>query len=197
MELILIRHFKTEGNLKGRYIGVTDEPLDLSVLPEKTKRYPEAEAVVVSPMKRCIQTAERIYPGLPYVVCDELRECDFGEFEGKNCEELSGNPMYQKWIDSGGTLPFPGGEGQASFRERCVRGFERMLCEMARQEIGRVAFVVHGGTIMAVLSAFDKDGQGFYHWQVGNGEGFYLAVSEEKWLRGEGYFEEGKNLWRI
>jgi len=197
MELVLIRHFKTAGNRKRRYIGTTDEPLDLSAVPESLDQYPQAEIVITSPMKRCIQSAELIYPNRPVIRCEDLRECDFGEFEGKNYEDLKDNPAYQKWIDSGGTLAFPGGESQASFGERCVRGFERMLREMIKQGQKRVAFVVHGGTIMAAISAFDKEKQGFYHWQIGNGEGFRAVIDEAKWLRGEGIFEEGINLWRL
>ena len=51
-------------------------------------------------MKRCIQTAQIIYPGREAVVVDDLKECDFGRFEGKNYIELSGDAYYQKWIDS-------------------------------------------------------------------------------------------------
>ena len=73
MKIILIRHFMTQGNLEHRYIGTTDEPL----LPGQaiSYDYPEAEAVAVSPLKRCVETAEIIYPGTRSYVCEELREC--------------------------------------------------------------------------------------------------------------------------
>lgn len=65
MRVVLIRHSKTAGNLKGRYIGTTDEPLceeGIRLLEGKT--YPAAELVYVSPMKRCRETASLIYPTL-------------------------------------------------------------------------------------------------------------------------------------
>ena len=102
MRLYLIRHSLTAGNLERRYIGRTDEGLckeGMELLRSRT--YPEAEAVFVSPMKRCVQTAELIYPEQTYVVVEELAECDFGKFENRNYEELSGMPEYQAWIDSG------------------------------------------------------------------------------------------------
>ena len=37
---------------------------------------------------------------------------NFGSFEGKTYFDLNGNEDYQRWIDSGGTLPFPGGESR-------------------------------------------------------------------------------------
>lgn len=49
-------------------------------------------------------------------IIEELSECDFGEFENKNYKELSGNQDYQRWIDSNGTLPFPGGESREAFK---------------------------------------------------------------------------------
>ena len=72
--------------------------------------YPAVQAVVVSPMRRCIQTARLIYPDKEAVIVEDLRECDFGTFEGKNYRQLSGNTEYQRWIDSNATIPFPGGE---------------------------------------------------------------------------------------
>ena len=61
MELILIRHLKTPGNEKRQYIGSTDEELsEQEVLNFKQKykidSYPQVEQVIVSPMKRCVQT---------------------------------------------------------------------------------------------------------------------------------------------
>ena len=44
-------------------------------------------------MLRCRQTAEIIYGKTDYIEND-LRECDFGEFENKCFEELKDNPDY-------------------------------------------------------------------------------------------------------
>ena len=93
MELILIRHLKTPGNEKRQYIGSTDEELsEQEVLNFKQKykidSYPQVEQVIVSPMKRCIQTAELIYPKNQITQEVFLKECDFGIFEGKTYEEL-------------------------------------------------------------------------------------------------------------
>ena len=93
MELILIRHLKTPGNEKRQYIGSTDEELsEQEVLNFKQKykidSYPQVQQVIVSPMKRCIQTAELIYPKNQITQEVLLKECDFGIFEGKTYEEL-------------------------------------------------------------------------------------------------------------
>ena len=182
MEIILIRHFMTQGNIERRYIGTTDEPL-LPGQPVR-RRYPAAGAVAVSPLRRCMETAERIYPDVKKYVCRELRECDFGMFENKNYEELKDHPDYQRWLDSGGKIPFPEGEGMDAFCERCVKGFCNMTGRFIEEGCRTAAFVVHGGTIMAVLDRFAHHEEGFYHWQVKNGEGFRVKLDEEQWRRG-------------
>ena len=65
MRIYLIRHSMTKGNKEKRYIGTTDESLCLEgiqLLEERKGMYPEVTYVYVSPMKRCVQTAEIIYP---------------------------------------------------------------------------------------------------------------------------------------
>lgn len=167
MKIYLIRHGKTAGNLEKRYIGVTDEPLCPEGMAElRGRRYPGCELVIASPMKRCVETARIIYPDKELVTCVDLAECDFGDFEGKNYLELSGNADYQRWIDSGGTLPFPNGEDPENFKARCVRGFDKMISRCS--ECGSIAFVVHGGTIMAVMERYG--GRDFYDCRIGNGE---------------------------
>lgn len=204
MEVRLIRHFATEGNLEKRYIGVTDEKIKTECIPERalkkeeTGRYGkengrekwEPELVIVSPLKRCRQTADILFPGTEQIGCEKMRECDFGLFEGKNYLELTGDPAYQSWIDSGGTESFPGGEDPMDFRRRCICGFEEMMEKMIEEKRQKVGVVVHGGTIMSVMEAFDPGKQEFYHWQVKNGNGFRFQIREEEWQQGKRQFEE-------
>lgn len=193
-EILLLRHSITYGNTKGRYIGCrTDEPLcreGIELL--KGRAYPEVSAVYASPMKRCVETAALIWPEFSGKILLEpgFRECDFGDFENKNYEELNGNPDYQAWIDSGGTLPFPGGESMEAFKERCRRTFQnvvekiRNLEEQEKKkcpELGkpfRAAAVVHGGTIMAVLETYGVPQKTYFDYQVKNGCGFRLTPVE-------------------
>ena len=171
MKYILIRHGKTGGNLEHRYIGCrTDEDLSPEGIAQlKMLRFPHADGVFSSPMRRCIRTAQIICPGKTIRIIDDLRECDFGEFEGGNYDELKDNPAYQAWMASEGRLPFPGGESRGGFSERCVNAFAAAVSGLAD---GNYVFVVHGGTIMAVMEHF-TDGS-YYDFQVQNGKGFIL-----------------------
>ena len=199
MELILIRHLKTPGNEKRQYIGSTDEALSEQevqnfVQKQKRENYPPVQQVIASPMKRCIQTAELIYPKNQITQEVLLKECDFGIFEGKTYEELKDKAEYQAWLNSGGTIAFPEGEDQKEFRLRCVKG---MLCQVDRlceENVESVAFVVHGGTIMAVLEQLAEDQKDFYHWQMENGGGYRMLVDEEEWKSGVHRFREIQKL---
>ena len=192
-ELILTRHGKTAGNLLGRYIGSrTDEPLCDEGREELAgKQLPEVERLYVSPMKRCVETAEILWPGFDRKKMQkvtDLRECDFGDFENKNYKDLSGNGDYQAWIDSNGTLPFPNGESMDAFKSRCLEAFARIVEEVsgAEQEwiasgktgIFRAGIVVHGGTIMAILEQYGYPKAAYFDYQVKNGCGYRLTPVE-------------------
>ncbi len=186
MKVVLIRHGMTEGNRKSRYIGVTDEPLCPQGSRELAgRRFPQAQAVFTSPLLRCRQSAQILYPQQKPRILERLAECDFGEFENKNWRELSGNPRYQQWIDSGGTLPFPGGESPKEFKARSVRGFEEAVEQCLSEGIAAAAFVVHGGTIMSVLERFANPSGDYYSWSVKNGEGYEARLEEALWASGK------------
>ncbi len=152
MELVMIRHGRTKGNTENRYIGTTDEPLlasEAERLSAKRKslkemRMDHPDILLVSPMRRCLDTAAILFPESEAVIVPDFRECDFGEFENKNYQELSGNMDYQRWIDSGGRLLFPGGESMSSFQERVCRAFDRVVRERAEYLCGETGRA--GGT---------------------------------------------------
>ena len=181
LEVLLLRHGQTQGNLEKRYIGKTDEPLlmedmeriqKVSSLQKRLKQenLVRPQKLFVSPMLRCRQTAELLFPGQEQVVIDKLREMDFGRFEAKNYMELSADPAYQAWIDSGGRLPFPEGEDRECFIRRTMDGFLQMTEQAWQENCGQIAAVVHGGSIMAILSSLLQDD--YFAYQVPNLAGY-------------------------
>lgn len=181
MEIYLLRHGKTKGNLEHRYVGRTDEPLHQSAITElkyKQKTLPDVEKVYSSSMLRCVQTAQICWPGTKIRKMSQLRETDFGKFEYKNYEELKNQYEYRQWIESGGTALIPGGEDGKKFRERSCRAFISCLKEAAEEGLKEIAFSVHGGTIMAVMDRLAGDGNNFYNWQVSNGCGYHVYWDE-------------------
>lgn len=185
----MIRHGETPSNREHRYLGHTDESLSqegiqaLQRLKEKGI-YPKADMVFSSPMNRCIETADILYPGQKISQILEWKEMNFGAFEGKNYKELNGDLRYQAWIDSNGTLAFPGGEGRDEFVFRCQKGFCHMLRELEKQPHKeqqrklQIALIVHGGTIMALLSSFY--GGEYFDYQTSNGRGYSCQLETAK-----------------
>ena len=116
---------------------------------------------------------QRLLNGRTVLAEPDLRECDFGIWEGKNYKMLNGDPLYQEWIDSGGTLPFPEGESPEHFAGRCRSAFFRLSQRFLESPEDTGVMVVHGGTIMSVLSGFGVDEKreryGFYDYQAENG----------------------------
>ncbi|HAE53064.1 MAG TPA: histidine phosphatase family protein [Ruminococcus sp.] len=176
MKINFIRHGMTAGNEMKKYIGTTDEELSekgISII--KSIQYPDCDTLIVSPMKRCIQTAEIIYPDKNYIICEDFRECDFGDFEGKNYIELKDNPDYQKWIDSNGKNTFPNGENPENFKKRCVCAFKNIISDIHDD----VSVIAHGGTLMAVLESLCDEKKNFYDRHIGNAHGYITEYNGE------------------
>lgn len=188
--LTMIRHGKTPGNEEKRYIGVTDEALSgigIEAIKHNVEAgiYPsEPDRVVISPMKRCIQTAELIYGERKFEIIDELREMNFGIFEGKNFAELSCDAEYKAWVDSNCTLPIRDGEAMAGFTERVIQGFDEMMSfEKNIKDTSRhVVMVVHGGTIMAIC--YSLLGGEYFSYYVENGDTvtLYYDIESDRWI---------------
>ena len=180
VEIVLIRHGKTEGNKEKRYIGRTDQPLSeegIAGIKENLGRYPSVEKVYASPMKRTRQTAELIYPGQASELVDGLREMDMGVFEGKNHAELKNRPSYILWVATRGKISIPGGESMKDFGKRTMDDFTQVLGDMQAEGIKRSAVVAHGGTIMSIVSQLADDD--YYKYMVNNGAGFRLTLDDD------------------
>lgn len=195
LKLWLIRHGMTEGNRHQRYIGVTDEPLceeGRNLLSNVT--YPRVQALFVSPLRRCRETARILFGDQEQRVIELLAECDFGEFENKNYKELADNPHYQEWVDSNGTLPFPGGESKEECAARNLKGFEEVLEVLRNEGITEAALVVHGGTIMNIMETYALPKKAFYEWHVGNGCGYEVELEPEQWKKTAKKFQRVRKI---
>lgn len=97
-----IRHGMTEANIKGQYAGSWDIPV-CEQGEEKLKNlrnnfeYPISKEYYTSPLKRCIQTCNILYPESNPIIVDGMRECNFGDWEGKTAEELSDFEGHKEW----------------------------------------------------------------------------------------------------
>ncbi|MCQ6276943.1 histidine phosphatase family protein [Bacillus sp. V3B] len=185
----LFRHGITEENKRKAYIGWTDAPICEDarlVLANQTSKLSPYERVVTSDLKRCLQTAEVLFPDQDPQAWPEFREMNFGRWEGKMYEELAGDPYYEEWIKNHFASEPPEGEGYSTFAERIEKGWQKVFLMMLEGDLGRTAIVTHGGVIRYLLSKLGHEERGFWEWQVPHGNGFELVWStEEAFRRGE------------
>lgn len=101
--LYFFRHGITKGNLNAQYIGHTDLPLTTDSINElhsiKAKyHYPKVDAVFSSPLKRCKDSAEIMFPDNTIITIDDFIEYNFGEFEQCTADDLKDNEDFKNWI---------------------------------------------------------------------------------------------------
>lgn len=189
-KLHLIRHGLTQGNLEGRYLGCgTDSPLcekgkeRLEYL-KQTFEYPKPEKIYVSPMTRAIETTQIIFPDQEYTIVSDLRECHFGEFEGKTFSELmDSDPAFATWLDPKSGYQPQGGESSADFAQRCVTVLDEILTDMMKNGIFEGAAVCHGGLIGMLLTLVAFPRKPVSEWTSDNGCGFTIQVDPALWMR--------------
>lgn len=174
MLIYLIRHGETEYNAEKRYQGTRDIPLSDAGRARLHKADFTPDALYVSPLTRARQTAEILFPGIPQIPVQDLREMCFGSFEGRNYIEMEHDPEYLAWVASNSETACPDGERKADFCERTCKAFAGVVDEALAKGVERLAIVAHGGTQMASLERFARPARGYYDWCAGNGGGFVL-----------------------
>lgn len=187
--LYLIRHGITQGNLEGRYIGRTDLPLcDEGFYAisryAHDRLYPAVQKVYSSPMKRCLETADIIYPDRYVKQIENLSECDFGDFEGKTREELSELPEYAEWLKGGYDSAAPNGESFGDFTLRCLNGLEEIFQDLMHDQVTKAAVITHGGVIMNLLAGYGLPKGKPADFALNQGECFQINLSTYLWQRG-------------
>lgn len=182
----LLRHGITEANEQGRYIGRTDLPLspgglrDLLSLKE-THEYPGGARFFTSPLTRCRQTLEVLYPGCRPETVDGLSECDFGEFENKSIRELKNDERFLQWME-GKVTAIPGGEDAETFRQRVCAAFEGIVNSLIRAGDTEAVICTHGGVITLLMQVYSLPRLDAKDCLAAAGQGFTLRVTPSIWM---------------
>lgn len=182
LKIHLIRHGATDANIRGQYIGCkTDMPLspeglnELRLLKENMD-YPQIERVYSSPMLRCKQTAAVLYPDNNVISVENLKEYDFGIFEGKTAAELEGNPYFAPWTSGKLSAP-PEGEENTDFIKRLCIGLNQIVIDMLDNDLSEAAVIMHGGAIMMLLGATAVPQHKPVEWTADNGRGYSILIT--------------------
>lgn len=182
LKIHLIRHGATDANVLGQYIGSkTDMPLspeglnELRLLKENTD-YPEIDVLYSSPMLRCKQTGAVLFPEKEIIGVENLKEYDFGAFEGKTAAELEANPDFLSWAAGKLQAP-PEGESNTEFIKRLCIGLNQIVLDMLERNAESAGVIMHGGAIMMLLGATAVPRHKPVEWTADCGKGYSLLIT--------------------
>ena len=150
-EVWLVRHAETEWSANGRHTGRTDIPLTSAGEAAARALAPRLAAhrfarVLVSPLGRARATAELAGVGDGAEVREELREWDYGDYEGITTPDIRRErPGWWLWRDGA-----PGGESPADVAARCDRLVAELAASAGPDGDGDVLCVAHGHILRAL-----------------------------------------------
>ena len=148
--VFLVRHGETEWSAGGKHTSTTD--VELTPDGERAARAlgerlggREYALVLSSPMRRARDTADLAGFAGRYEIDEDLREFDYGEYEGLTTPEIrEERPSWYLWRDGN-----PGGEMPDQVGARADRVIERVLAALPDGDV--VAFA--HGHLLRVLGA--------------------------------------------
>ncbi len=157
MSLFLIRHTETEATA-GRCIGQSDVALsekgmaDVAKVVEKMKAL-APNVMISSDLSRCRVLAEALAKEVKVDVVFESawREINFGQWEGKNWDEIYARDRthYEAWTKDFLTIAPPEGESFLKLQERIARELNMLKTHQAETAV----IITHAGAIRAAISS--------------------------------------------
>ncbi|MGD6818824.1 histidine phosphatase family protein [Metabacillus sp. 113a] len=182
----LLRHGLTEKNSRNAYIGWTDDPLSKEGEEQlRGMQIHRPDLVVTSGMTRANQTADILFPEINPTRIQQIKELNFGKWEGLTYEDLKEDPAYREWVENADRIAPPGGETFTQFKARIMEGWGIIHREMTNKTIGSALVVSHGGPIRQLLTELGDYSRSFWEWPVHPGTGYKLTWTFESFRRGE------------
>lgn len=177
MLIWLLRHGESEAGSLGRYEGRLDTPLSGRGRASLRRAGFSPEVVYITNKRRTAETAALLFPEAEQRVIPELREMDFGAFEGRSWREMEQDAEYRAWVEGGCKGRCPGGEDQASFSARVCAAFRELVDRTLREGRETLVIVAHGGTQMAVLDRWGQPCRDYFAWCAKPGRGYVLDAA--------------------
>jgi probable phosphoglycerate mutase len=147
-KVYVVRHGETEWSLSGQHTGVTDIPLTENgrVVARRLKPILAEQSftlVLSSPLSRARETCELAGLGARAVLEPDLKEWNYGEYEGLTPKQIHAKaPGWMIFRDG-----CPGGETPAQVGARVDRVLARV-----RAALGDVALFAHGHVFRVLVA---------------------------------------------
>ena len=171
--LLLMRHGEIKANRDRRWHGSTDSPLVWRGRRQAKRlgrfvetRYPELQALYVSPRQRCLDTAAPIARGLALQaeVVDELQEWSVGELEDTPFQVLAEKHNFFARSLENLEYAVTGGESINAVARRYLGALFTISRQHETADVdNHIGIVSHGAAIQVALAQL-IDGSGKY-WQ--------------------------------
>jgi probable phosphoglycerate mutase len=172
---VVVRHGETEWSLSGRHTSRTDLPLTdegrrrAEGLVSALSEWPFT-LVLSSPLRRARETCEIAGFGERAEIDEDLREWEYGQYEGLTTPEIRAeNPSWNLWRDG-----CPGGEQPGAIAARA----DRVLARAA--EAGGDTLVFAHGHILRVLGARWVSQEAAFGGRLALGAGAISVLGHER-----------------
>ena len=193
-EIIFIRHGETDFNRARLYFGHLDPDLNetgieqlrkAKILFEKREKMPDV--VFSSDLKRCSQSMEilEIDEEIEKNLTEDLREINFGIFEGKTYEEIKNEypeeteRMINDWRN------FKADKGE-SLKDVMIRTVKKMDEIIEKYKNKKILIITHAGVIQVLMSYYLFGNlDGYWKFKINNGSITKLHIMHD----GYTYFE--------
>jgi broad specificity phosphatase PhoE len=154
--LILIRHGETDWSIKKRYCSFVDIDINDKGKRQAEKLYrrlhkEEIHKVYSSDNKRTLNFARIAFKGFPIEKVPQLREMNFGIFEGLTYREIIKRypKIYTRWLKKPFNIDIPDGESLSDFKKRVNRILKKIVSSNRNKTL---VIVTHAGPIKIIIS---------------------------------------------
>lgn len=179
MLIYIVRHSKTNGNLKGILQGWIDEPLndvgrEIAVITAKALSDVKFDAAYSSPLSRAYETAEIILRynknEKPAIQKDNrIKEINFGEWEGlcmiPDKSTIPSDTFGYFYTDPFSFQNAPSGESVLDVCKRAGEFYQELISREELQD-KTILLATHGCAVRALLRQVYEDKSDFWHGKV-------------------------------
>jgi alpha-ribazole phosphatase len=158
-QLYLTRHGETDWNIKQRFQGHSDIPLNENgrcQAADLARRLAEEsiDAIYASNLSRAWETAETIaeHHSCPLIAEPGLREASFGKWEGMTYNEIQASDpeAVQAWHEDMANFAPPEGETPDQLAQRVASAYATINQQHGNDET--VLLVAHGGSLQMLIA---------------------------------------------
>lgn len=160
LKIFLVRHGETEWNKAGKLQGHADvklsnEGINQAKLLAEHAPFQHVDKIYSSDLSRAADTAKILavkFNAMPVKTTPELRETNFGEWEGKSISELieESPKVFGKFFTAPEKCHPPNGETFLQCQARLMNVIKNIIAENENQNI---IVVSHGAAIRLILGA--------------------------------------------